>query len=248
MKLEGYVSLVTGAGSGIGRAIANALAAEGSAIAAVDWDLGRAEETVRSLTENGVSAIAVKADVSNSIDVTHAIEKVTESFPSVNVLVNCAGMGKLGTVLELSEEDWDTVMATNVKSIFLFSREVIPLMPSTPGGRIINIASVSGLVASAGRAAYTASKGAVVMLTRAMALDHADAGIRVNAICPGVTETAMTAESLSDPSIRQEKLDKTPLRWLAQPEDIAPAAVYLASDDSSFVTGSSMVIDGGWTA
>jgi NAD(P)-dependent dehydrogenase (short-subunit alcohol dehydrogenase family) len=114
-------------------------------------------------------------------------------------------------------------------------------------GKIINIASVSGLVASGGRAAYCASKGAVVMLTRAMAVDCAPLKINVNAICPGVVETAMTLDSLADPAIRQEKIDKTPLGWLAQPEDIAPAAVYLASAESDFVTGSCLVVDGGWS-
>jgi NAD(P)-dependent dehydrogenase (short-subunit alcohol dehydrogenase family) len=119
-------------------------------------------------------------------------------------------------------------------------------MPAS-GGRIINVASVAGLVASAGRAAYCASKGAVVMLTKAMALDCAASKINVNVICPGVVETAMTADSLKDPTIRQEKLDKTPLGWLARPEDIAPAAVYLASSEADFVTGTCLVVDGGWS-
>lgn len=245
MKLSGKVALVTGAASGIGRAIALAFVAEGAQLALVDRDEARLAETASLL--GGSSAVTFQADVSKASDVKNVLSQFDAAFDHVDVLVNCAGVGKLGTVVELSEEEWDTVMAINVKSIFLFSREAIPRMPDA-GGQIINIASVSGLVASAGRAVYTASKGAVIMLTRAMALDHADAGIRVNAICPGVIETDMTSQSLADPAIRQEKLDKTPLRWLAQPEDVAPAAVYLASDDSRFVTGSTMVVDGGWTA
>jgi NAD(P)-dependent dehydrogenase (short-subunit alcohol dehydrogenase family) len=137
-------------------------------------------------------------------------------------------------------------MAVNVRSVYLCSKAAMRLMPES-GGRIINIASVSGIVASGGRAAYCASKGAVVMLTRAMALDHAERRITVNAICPGVVETAMTATSLADPAIRQEKIDKTPIGWLAKPEDIAPAAVYLASAEANFVTGTCLVVDGGWS-
>jgi NAD(P)-dependent dehydrogenase (short-subunit alcohol dehydrogenase family) len=227
--------------------MAAAMAREDAKVAVIDRDLSGAEETVAAIARAGGSAVALRADVSSADDVRAAFRRVEEVFGHLDILVNNAGMGQLGTVTELDHETWDTVMAVNVRSVFLCSRAAIPLMPDT-GGRIINVASVAGLVASGGRAAYCASKGAVVMLTRAMALDCAPLGITVNAICPGVVETHMTEASLADPAIRQEKLDKTPLGWLARPEDIAPAAVYLASPEASFVTGSCLVVDGGWSA
>ena len=246
MRLEGRKALVTGAGSGIGRAIAMAMAAEGATVAVVDQHLDRASATEQDIRAAGGKANAYQADVSSAADVARMMQGVAEDLGSLDILVNNAGMGQLGTVSELDDETWDRVMAVNVRSVFLCSRAAIGLMPAS-GGRIINVASVAGLVASAGRAAYCASKGAVVMLTKAMALDCAASKINVNAICPGVVETAMTADSLKDPTIRQEKLDKTPLGWLAKPEDIAPAAVYLASSEADFVTGTCLVVDGGWS-
>lgn len=246
MRLEGKRAAVTGAGSGIGRAIARAMAAEGARVAVIDRTRQTAAETVTLIEEAGGEAFALTADVASEGDVVAAFAQVAERFGGLDILVNNAGMGRLGTVTELDVETWDTVMGVNVRSVFLCSRAGLPLMPET-GGRVINIASVAGLVASGGRAAYCASKGAVVMLTKAMAVDCAPTGVTVNAICPGVVESNMTAASLADPTIRQEKLDKTPLGWLAQPTDIAPAAVYLASAEAAFVTGTSLVVDGGWS-
>ena len=241
------VALVTGAGSGIGRAISLALAADGCAVGCLDRDAGHAAETAAAITAGGGRAVAVTADVTKAAEVEQAVADVRAALGPIDVLVNNAGVGWLGTVETLSEDEWDHVMATNVKSVFLCSRAVIPEMAKGGGGRIINVASVTGLVASPGRAAYCASKGAVVMLTRAMALDGAPQHINVNAICPGVVVTAMTEASLRDPATLQEKLDKTPLGRLAQPEEIAPAAVYLAGPGASFVTGACLVVDGGWS-
>jgi NAD(P)-dependent dehydrogenase (short-subunit alcohol dehydrogenase family) len=241
------VAVVTGAGSGIGRAIALALAEDGCAVACLDMHGAHATETARAIEAAGHPAIAVTADVTIAVQVDAAFAEVRRALGRVDVLVNNAGIGWLGTVETLTEDEWDHVMAVNVKSVFLCSRAVIPEMASGGGGRIINVASVAGLVASPGRAAYCASKGAVVMLTRAMALDGAASGINVNAICPGVVVTAMTEASLRDPATLQEKIDKTPLGRLAQPEEIAPAAVYLAGPGASFVTGACLVVDGGWS-
>ncbi len=246
MRLEGKRAAVTGAGSGIGRAIARAMAAEGARVAVIDRSPETADETVALIEADGGEAFALTADVALEADVIAAFDQVASRFGGLDVLVNNAGMGRLGTVTELDVETWDTVMGVNVRSVFLCSRAGLPLMPAS-GGRVINIASVAGLVASGGRAAYCASKGAVVMLTKAMALDCAPTGVTVNAICPGVVESNMTAASLVDPAIRREKLDKTPLGWLAQPTDIAPAAVYLASAEAAFVTGATLVVDGGWS-
>lgn len=247
-RLPDKIAVVTGAGSGIGRAIAETFAAEGATVILADKNLAGAQAVAAGIAEQGRTATAIACDVTSAQDVQHLFESARSEHGGLDVLVNCAGMGQLGTVTELDEATWDLVMAVNVKSIYLCSHHAIPLMRKRSGGRIINIASVSGITASAGRAAYTASKGAVVMLTRAMALDHAPDSINVNAICPGVVITAMTERSLQDPEVMAQKLRDTPLSRLAEPSEIAPAAVYLASADGSFVTGSALVVDGGWCA
>ncbi|HEX5466123.1 MAG TPA: glucose 1-dehydrogenase [Candidatus Limnocylindrales bacterium] len=241
------VAVVTGAGSGIGRAIARALAAEGFAIAIFERQPERGVAVAAEIEAAGGTSIAQSVDVTARTEVEAAVGDVIDRWGRIDVLVNNAGTGWLGMVEELAEEDWDHVMAVNVKSVFLCSKAVIPHMSARGGGRIINVASVAGLVASPGRAAYCASKGAVVMLTRAMAVDCATRNINVNSICPGVVVTAMTEESLRDPAVRQQKLDGTPLGRLAQPEEIAPAAVYLAGPGAGFVTGTAIVVDGGWS-
>lgn len=243
----GPVAVVTGAGSGIGRAIARALAAEGFAIAIFEREPERGSNVAAEIQAEGGRSIVQAVDVTASDQVDAAVGEVMSRWGRIDVLVNNAGTGWLGKVEELAEEDWDHVMAVNVKSVFLCSKAVIPHMSARGGGRIINVASVAGLVASPGRAAYCASKGAVVMLTRAMAVDCATRHINVNSICPGVVVTAMTEESLRDPTVRQQKLDGTPLGRLAQPEEIAPAAVYLAGPGAGFVTGTAIVVDGGWS-
>lgn len=247
-KLAGRNALVTGAGSGIGRAIAVALAAEGATVLCVDQHAESAARTREIIEDAGGSAMAEVGDVAEGEDVTRVVRSGVEALGNFDILINNAGVGMLGTVVELDETTWDRVMAVNVKSVFLFSKEVVPGMAEKGSGVIINIASVSGLKASAGRAVYTASKGAVVLLTRAMALDHAHEGVRVNVICPGVTVTPMTEKSLEDPATLQQKLDDTPLRRLASPDEIAPMAVFLASDEASFMTGAAVTVDGGWTA
>jgi NAD(P)-dependent dehydrogenase (short-subunit alcohol dehydrogenase family) len=246
-SLSGRCSLVTGAGSGIGRAIAQAFAAEGAHVAVVDVDGERAKDSAVAINSAGGVAIDIAADVASADDAERAVGMCRERFGPPQILVNNAGTGQLGTVNDLSLRQWQRTFDINVTSIFLMSRLVIPDMTGQAAGRIINIASVTGLVASAGRAAYCASKGAVVMLTKAMALDLAPTGVTVNAICPGVVKTNMTADSLKDAAVLEEKISKTPVGWLGEPSDIASGAVYLTSAGARFVTGSCLVIDGGWS-
>jgi NAD(P)-dependent dehydrogenase (short-subunit alcohol dehydrogenase family) len=241
------VAVVTGGASGIGRAIGLALAEDGCAIAIFDRNSQAGAVVASEIEAAGAPARAYEVDVTVRQAVDEAVEDVIRTFGQIDVLINDAGTGYLGRVEDLSEEEWDHVMDVNVKSVFLCSRAVIPHMAAHGGGRIINIASVAGLVASPGRAAYCASKGAVVMLTRAMALDCARRNINVNTICPGVVLTPMTEDTLHDPSEMKRRIDGTPLGRLAEPEEIAPAAVYLAGPGAGFVTGSTLVVDGGWS-
>ncbi len=249
--LTGKTALITGAAHGIGRATALLFAREGAAVAIADIsEAGHsvAEEIVRA----GGKAIFEPADVTRSVDCRRVVERTFQEFGPINVLFNNAGIIRRASVLELSEEDWDRTMAVNVKSIFLMSQQVIPIMAKAGGGSIINTASGWGLAAGARAAAYCASKGAVVLLTKAMAIDHGPQQIRVNCICPGDTDTAMLRDEAHQLGQEQERFltdsARRPLGRIGIPEEIAQAALYLASDASSFVTGTALVVDGGGLA
>jgi NAD(P)-dependent dehydrogenase (short-subunit alcohol dehydrogenase family) len=247
MRLTGKCCIVTGGGSGIGRAISLGFVREGAAVVVADREGAKAEGVAVEAGGNGGRAVPVKADVTRPDDVDRMVDISLHEFGRIDVLINNAGIGKLGSVTELSEQEWDEVLAINLKGPFLCSRKIIPQMLQIGSGSIVNVASVTGIVASPGRAAYCASKAGLIMLTKAMALDYAANGIRVNAICPGVIVTPMTESSLENPSVRKEKLDKTPMGKLGIPADIVPAAIYLASEESGFMTGHALVVDGGWS-
>ncbi|HEV8702585.1 MAG TPA: glucose 1-dehydrogenase [Candidatus Polarisedimenticolia bacterium] len=250
--LRGKAALVTGGASGIGRATATLFAAEGAAVAVFDRDEAAGRDVVRAVTQSGGRAHLVAGDVTRDADCRRSVDETLRAFGRLDILFNNAGIIRRAAITGTSEEDWDRTMAVNVKSIFLLSRCAIPEMEKAGGGVIINTASNWGLVGGPRAAAYCASKGAVVLLTKAMAIDHGPRNIRVNCICPGDTDTAMLrgeARQLGEPveTFLAQSAD-CPLGRVAQPDDIARAALYLASDASSFVTGAPLIVDGGFVA
>jgi len=248
-RLQGKIGIVTGAGSGIGRACAIALASEGARVALV----GRRKDRVESLAEEiGDSALAIAADVSKPGEIRRLINETLSRFGGLTFLLNNAGVLHVGNAEQITEEQWDHTFNVNVRAVWLLSRAALPPMREAGGGSIINVASTLGMVGARNRAAYAASKGAVVLLTKSMAIDHGHDNIRVNAICPSFVETELTAAVLDkapDPAaVRRERTAAHPLGRLGQPEDIAGLAVYLASDESSWVTGAALPVDGGYLA
>jgi len=256
MQLSGRVArkvaLITGAASGIGRATALLFAREGAAVALADLNTDAVQRVAGEIAQSGGRAFFESIDVTRAADCRRLVERAIHEFGHIDILFNNAGIIRRATVLDLSENDWDRVMAVNVKSIYLLSREVIPHMQKAGGGTIINTASGWGLTGGAKAAVYCASKGAVVLLTKAMAVDHGSQQIRVNCICPGDTDTGMLREEAQqlgeDNSRFLAEAAKRPLGRVGTPEEIAQAALYLASDASSFVTGSALVVDGGGLA
>ena len=250
--LRGMPALITGAASGIGRATALVFAREGAPVALVDLDAERGEAVVREITAGGGRAIFIRGDVSRADDCERAVREAAGELGGLRILFNNAGIIRRSTIVDLSEADWDRVIDVNVKSIFLMSRCAIPLLERAGGGSIINTASGWGIVGGPKAAVYCASKGAVVLLTKAMAIDHGPAGIRVNCVCPGDIDTPMLrseAEQLGEPAERfLAEAARRPLSRLGLPEDIAEAVLWLAGDASSFVTGSALVVDGGGLA
>jgi NAD(P)-dependent dehydrogenase (short-subunit alcohol dehydrogenase family) len=248
-RLSGKTAIITGAGSGIGRAIAIAFAREGANIALV----GRREEKLEQTAQAaGGSSLIVPGDVSQSSQINQIIEQTAQRFGGIQVLVNNAGLLYPGTAEQITEAQWDETFNVNVRGLWLLSRAVLPYLRKSGGGSIINVASVLGINGVRLRAAYAASKGAVVLLTKCMALDHGHEHIRVNAICPGFVQTELTERVIKnapDPEAAlKQRIAVHPIGRVGQPEDIAGIAVYLASDESSWVTGAAFPVDGGYLA
>jgi NAD(P)-dependent dehydrogenase (short-subunit alcohol dehydrogenase family) len=249
-SLAGKNAVVTGAGAGIGRAIALAFAQAGAQVACIDLSESAAEAARDEAARSGRRAIAVRCDVGIEAQVSAAAKHVLAAFPAVHVLVNAAaGHDPSGTVMELSFADWRRVMDVNVGGAFLMSRAFLPAMIASGGGSIIHIASQLGSVAADRRAAYCASKGAVIQLARAMAVDHAKDKIRVNTLSPGAVETERLVKRFGDmETARRISGPKHLVGRLGQPQEIAAAAVFLASDAASFMTRADMLVDGGYNA
>jgi NAD(P)-dependent dehydrogenase (short-subunit alcohol dehydrogenase family) len=248
-RLRNKTALITGAGTGIGRAIALAFAREGARVVLA----GRRKAPLEAVSsEIGDVSLVIEADVTKASDINRALEHAARHFGVLNVLVNNAGVLHIGTAEQITEAQWDETFNVNVRGLWLLSRAVLPYLRKAGGGSIINIASVLGLNGARNRASYAPSKGAVVLLTKCMAVDHGHEDIRVNAICPSFVETDLTTAVISrapDPeAVRRERTAAHPIGRLGAPEDVAGLAVYLACDESSWVTGAALPVDGGYLA
>lgn len=250
--LEGKRALITGGASGIGKATALLFAKEGATVSVADHDTALGPETVREIEGQEGQALFVATDVTRTEDCKKAVQQTVARFGGLNVLLNNAGIIIRRSVVDLDEADWDRVMDVNAKSVFLMSKFAIPVMRSSGGGTIINVSSGWGLVGGAKAAAYCASKGAVVLLTKAMAVDCGPDGIRVNCLCPGDTDTPFLRDEARQLGASESSFladaARRPLGRVGSPQDIARAALFLASDASSYITGTTLVVDGGGLA
>jgi len=248
-KLTGRRALVTGGGKGLGRVIATALAEAGADVALASRSLEDCRAAADEIAAGtGRKAVALRADVSKSSEVERLAAEVEAALGPIDILVNNAGLNVRGAAQELAESDWDAVLAINLKAPFLCSRLFGPRMAARGWGRVINMGSILSSVAISGRAPYASSKAGLLGLTRVLALEWATKGVTVNAICPGPFATDMNKQLLADPKVYQAFVAKIPLGRWGELQEIAGAAVFLASDAASYVTGSALYIDGGWTA
>jgi NAD(P)-dependent dehydrogenase (short-subunit alcohol dehydrogenase family) len=249
MKLANKVVLITGAGSGMGKSAALIFAVEGAKVAAVDVAETQVKETVAEIAKRGGDAIAIRADVSKSEDVKRMIDDTVARFGGLNIMYNNAGIeGESNFMSNMTEDQFDRVIAINLRGVFLGMKYALPHLIKAGGGSIINQASIAGMIAVRGGAAYSASKAGVIALTRVAALEYGRYNIRVNAICPGAIETPMAQRIRQGQPPNPKAIQRiSVLGRMAEPEEIAKVALFLASDDSSFATGAPFVIDGGWT-
>jgi NAD(P)-dependent dehydrogenase (short-subunit alcohol dehydrogenase family) len=249
--LRGKAALVTGGGTGIGRASALAFAREGAQVAVAGRRPGKLDEVLREVKALGAEGLAVRCDVANAQDAKRAVRETAVAFGTMNVLVNNAGVLHVSTIEAMSEEEWERLMATNLKGPFLMCRAALGAFRKAGGGNIVNIGSVLGLIGMKDRAAYCASKGGLTLLTKAIALDHANEKVRANCICPSIVETELVAglfASEAGEPLRKARIAGIPLGRMGRPEDVAEMAVFLASEESSWLTGAAIPLDGGLSA
>jgi NAD(P)-dependent dehydrogenase (short-subunit alcohol dehydrogenase family) len=249
MLLTGRTAVVTGAGSGIGREIAMRFAVEGARIAVLDRSQDAGAAVVSELVAAGArEPVLSEVDVRSAAAVDDAIEEVVSAMGRIDILVNCAGVREIGDVYTMPAEEWENVIAINLSGTFYCCQSVARKMRASGGGSIVNLSSVGGLIGLSHRPAYSAAKHGIIGLTKSLARDLASAGIRVNALCPGVIRTPMTEQYFVDDSFEQELAVSVPLARYGETSDVASAALYLASDMASYVTGVALPVDGGWLA
>lgn len=245
MRLKNKVSLVTGAGRGIGKAIALAFAGEGSIVIVNDIDLQTAQATAQEIADARGEALSIRADVSLKAEVERMVREVVKNFDRIDILVNNAGVQTETPFIDVSEEEWNSIIDVNLKGVFLCSQLVARQMVKQGGGKIINISSIHEFYPRSNKAPYCASKGGMMMLTKVMALELAKYKINVTAIAPGAVATAMNADWLSSPQKMAEKSSKIPWGRIASPEEVAKVAIFLASEDAEYIIGTTIYVDGG---
>jgi meso-butanediol dehydrogenase/(S,S)-butanediol dehydrogenase/diacetyl reductase len=251
VQLQDKVAIITGAGAGIGRACCLLFAAEGARVVAVDRDPAALRSVAEEVRRTGRDILAIEADVSRAKDVARVVAVTLEDFRAIHILFNNAGIVLHGKIHETTEEDWDRTMAVNVKSMYLMSHAVVPIFLKHRGGVILNTSSATALRSVVDRAAYSASKGAVLALTKSMAIDYVRDGIRVNCLCPGTIDTPSLQQRLAafaDPEeARRQFVARQPMGRLGTAEEVAKAALFLVLEDARFVTGTAFSVDGGFT-
>lgn len=248
MRVQNKVAIITGAASGMGKIEAALFAKEGAKVVATDLQVEKVEEVVANIRAAGGEAIAVQHDVSKREDWERVVYDAKEAFGRIDILVNNAGISQRSSYEQLTDEQWHQILAINLDSVHFGTQLVIPEMKKSGGGSIVNISSIAGLTGSSGAGAYTASKGAVRLFTKAVAADYGKDGIRCNSVHPGYILTPMSEQYMNDPEYKEYFLMNTPLKKLGKPEEIAQAVLFLASDDASYITGVELPVDGGVTA
>ncbi len=245
MRLKDKTAIITGGGSGIGLAAARAFCKEGAKVILFGR---RKEKLLSAANELGDSVLIVQGDMTHNDDLDQLINKTLNNFKGIDILVNSAGLFNGAPLHEISDSQWDEMMDINIRSVFQLTRRVLPIMMAQKSGSIVHISSILGLIAVPQVAAYNVSKGALNQFSRSIAVEYGSYGIRSNSICPGLIETDMTAELMKDASLMQEWSKEYPIGRFGKPEDVANACLFLASDESSFITGTVMPVDGGFTA
>jgi NAD(P)-dependent dehydrogenase (short-subunit alcohol dehydrogenase family) len=250
MELDGKVAIVTGGNSGIGRAVSEVFAREKARVVIGARNVEKGNETVGAIQKNGGTAAFVRTDLRDSSQVQHLVEEAVARYGTVDIVCNCGGTELVKLLVDTTEDEWDMVMDTNARGAFLVSKYALPYMIAKKKGAIINISSQLGFVGFERFSAYCASKGAIIQLTKAMALEYSRYGVRINCVCPGAIDTAMVDRELAhfdNPAeLRKKIMDDHPIGRIGRPEEVAEAVLFLASDRSSFIVGESLVVDGGY--